>query len=579
MYKPYPLDYPLLEELIYYSEDVISGKVVACQKHKWACMRFLNDLERQGTEEFPYLFDEKKAIRFLNWMKLFKHRKGVLKGERIEPHIIQKFVFGNIYGWVHKETGYRRFRKAYWQVGRKNAKSQSLACVGTYETMAFGESASEVYCAATKKDQARIVWNEAEAMLNSTTELQGKYKIAYGQITHLKTGSIMKPLSKEDRKTGDGLNPQCGIIDEYHAHETSEIYDIIVSGMGARPQPLLMIITTAGFNLNNPCHRVEYKYVSDILDPNSPIENEEYFVMINELDKDDDIKDEKNWEKANPILCSYEEGMNYLKGELKAALDVPEKMRNFLTKNMNIWVDAKDNGYMKMDRWSKCGVKGFDYSILAGKECTVGIDLSAKIDLCSTGFEFKIDGKYIILSHSFMPEETFYAKLKTDKVPYDLWVKQGWITLTDGAVVDYNYIKQYIQNFEQKYNCKVKEICCDPWNATQFMQEMEAEGYTVVEIRQGIKTLSGPTKDFREQVYAGNVIHNCNPVLTWAISNAVTKQDHNENIMLDKSKSTERIDPIAAIINAHVRAMVNENSYNIDISKYADSEFLDKLWG
>ncbi|WP_427340640.1 terminase large subunit [Caloranaerobacter sp. DY30410] len=579
MYKPYPLDYPLLNELIKYSKDVISGKVVACQKHKWACMRFLNDLERQGTEEFPYLFDEKKAIRFLNWMKLFKHRKGVLKGKRIEPHIIQKFVFGNIYGWIHKDTGYRRFRKAYWQVGRKNAKSQSLACVGTYETMAFGESASEVYCAATKKDQARIVWNEAEAMLNSAEELKGKYKIAYGQIIHLKTGSIMKALSKEDKKTGDGLNPQCGIIDEYHAHETSEIYDIIVSGMGARPQPLLMIITTAGFNLNNPCYRVEYKYVTDILDPNSSIENEEYFVMINELDKDDDIKDEKNWEKANPILCSYEEGINYLRGELKAALDVPEKMRNFLTKNMNIWVDAKDNGYMKMDKWGKCGVKDFDYSILAGKECTVGIDLSAKIDLCSTGFEFKIDGKYIILSHSFMPEETFYAKLKTDKVPYDLWVKQGWITLTDGAVVDYNYIKQYIQNFEQKYKCKVKEICCDPWNATQFMQEMEAEGYTVVEIRQGIKTLSGPTKDFREQVYAGNVIHNCNPVLTWAIGNAVTKQDHNENIMLDKSKSTERIDPIAAIINAHVRAMVNEDSYNIDISKYADSDFLDKLWG
>jgi phage terminase large subunit-like protein len=553
----------LKQWMIDYCHDVLSGEIIACQKHKWACQRFLRDIKREGTEEFPYVFNEEKALRFLKWMTLFKHTKGKLAGQHIEPHPIQIFVFGNIYGWVHKDTGLRRFKKSYWQVARKNAKSQSLSCVGSYESSAFGENMAEVYIGATKTEQSRIVWNEIKAQIQGCDFLKGKYKIAYGKIEHLKSGSFIAALSKDAGKTGDGLNVQCGIIDEYHAHPTSEIYDVLVSGMGARPQPLMMIITTAGFELQHPCYSVEYQYVSKILDPNNPIENDEYFVMINELDKDDDIKDERNWEKANPILCSYEEGIAYLRGELKAALDVPEKMRNFLTKNMNVWVDMKDNGYMDMSKWSACG-QDFDLSIIEGMECTVGVDLSAKIDLTSVGFEFKKDGKYIVLSHSFMPEDTLDRKRKTDKVPYDLWVKQGWITTTPGAVVDYNFIKSYIKNFEQQYKVKIREICADPWNATQFMQDMEAEGYTVVEIRQGIQTLGGATKDFREQVYQGNVIHNNNPVLTWAISNAVTRQDANENIMLDKSKSTERIDPIAAVLNAHVRAMLRTEMVDIN---------------
>jgi phage terminase large subunit-like protein len=553
----------LKQWLIDYCYDVLNGEIVACQKHKWACERFLRDIEREGTDEFPYIFDEEKALRFLKWMTLFKHTKGKLAGKHIEPHPIQIFVFGNIYGWVHKDTGLRRFKKGYWQVARKNAKSQSLACVGSYEAFAFGENMSEVYIGATKTEQSRIVWNEIKAQIQGCDFLKGKYKIAYGKIEHLKSGSFIAALSKDAGKTGDGLNVQCGIIDEYHAHPTSEIYDVLVSGTGARPQPLMMIITTAGFDLSHPCYSVEYQYVSKLLDPNNPIENDEYFVMINELDKDDDIKDEKNWEKANPILCSYEEGVNFLRGELKAALDVPEKMRNFLTKNMNRWVDMKDNGYMDMSKWAACG-QDFDLSIIEGLECTVGVDLSAKIDLTSVGFEFKKDGKYIVLSHSFMPEDTLDRKRKTDKVPYDLWVQQGWITTTPGAVVDYNFIKSYIKQFEQQYNVKIREICADPWNATQFMQDMEAEGYTVVEIRQGIQTLGSATKDFREQVYQGNVIHNNNPVLTWALSNAVTRQDANENIMLDKSKSTERIDPIAAVLNAHVRAMLRIETVDIN---------------
>jgi phage terminase large subunit-like protein len=562
----------LREWLVDYSNDVLSGEIVACIKHKQACQRFLNDLNREGKE---FVFNEEKALKFLHWMTLFKHTKGKLAGQNIEPSPIQTFVFSNIYGWEHVGSGKRRFKKAFWQVGRKNAKSQSLACVSSYEAMALGENMSEVYIGATKTEQSKIVWNEIKAQVQGSSFLKNKYKIAYGKIEHVKSDSFITALSKDANKSGDGFNPQCAVIDEYHAHRTSEILDVLQSGMGARQQPLTMIITTAGFELQNPCYSVEYNYISKILDPNNPIENDEYFVMVNELDKDDNIKDESVWEKANPILCSYDEGISYLKGELKAALDVPEKMRNFLTKNMNIWVDQRDNGYMMMDKWDECKEDNLDLSIIEGLECTVGIDLSAKIDLTSVSFEFKLkDGKYLVLSHSFMPEDTLQVKTNTDKVPYSLWVEQGWITTTPGSVVDYSFIKSYIKNFEETHKCKVKEICADPWNATQFMQDMENEGYTMIEIRQGIATLGAPTKDFREQVYQKNVIHNNNPVLTWAIGNAVTKQDANENIMLDKSKASDRIDPIASLINAHVRAMLLETG--LDMTEVTN-EYLDMM--
>ncbi|OIR59324.1 terminase [Bacillus sp. FMQ74] len=557
--------------LIDYSRDVISGEIVACEKHIWACERFLNDVSREGTREFPYVFDDEKARRFLYWMTQFKHTKGPLQGENIVPEPIQIFIFGNVYGWVHKDTGFRRFRKVYWGVARKNTKTQSLACVGSYEGFANDEYMSEVYIGATKAEQAKICWNEIKAQIMQADLLnkpEKKYRIAYGKIEHPKTQSKIEALSKDAGKTGDGFNPQCGIIDEYHAHKTSEVYDVLASGMGARNQPLMVIITTAGFELNNPAYRVEYDYVSRILDPNKVEQNEQYFVMINELDKGDDIKDERNWIKANPIVAANEHGLEYLRGELEVALAVPEKMRNFLTKNMNIWVNMRENGYMDMQAWTDCGSD--QLPDLKNRECYVGIDLSKTIDLTAASFIFPLDdGSFAVESHGFMPEDTFHERMKTDNVPYDLWKKRGWLTTTDGAVVDYDYIRAYIKKMEKENGWRIKEIGYDPYNATQFAQQMEADGYTMVEIRQGIATLSEPTKDFRAKVKAKKVIHPKNDLLTWAMGNAVTKMDAQENIMLDKSKSTQRIDPAAALINAYVRASQINNE--VDLNAYIQS--------
>lgn len=584
-YRPYPLDYPLREELIAYSQAVLAGDIVACQKHKWACQRFLRDLEREGTNEFPYVFDEVAALRFLSWMRLFRHTKGVLEGQRIEPALIQRFVFGNIYGWKHKDTGYRRFRKAYWQVARKNAKSQSLACVGSYELFAMTNGMAEVYCAATKRDQARIIWRETRAMLNACPELRGAYQVAYGQIEAPSSGAIMLPLSKEDRKTGDGLNPQCGIVDEYHAHDVPDIYDVLWTGMGARPQPLLMVITTAGYELSYPCYRIEYQYVSQILDPDSDVVAEEYCVMINELDKDadgnllDDIRDEAAWGKANPILCSYPEGRDYLRQSLQEALDAPEKMRTFLTKNLNVWIDQRAAGYMPMAKWRLCVVA--ELPDLRGRECYVGADLSARIDLSSLGFIIPLEnGRYIALSHSFMPEETLHARAKQDKVPYELWAEQGWLTPTPGAVVDYEFVTGYMFNRAQELGLIIREICYDPYNATQWAADMTNRGYVMVEIRQGYQTLSEATKDLRELVVQGRLMHDGSPVLAWAMGNSVLRRNHNDCIMLDKGKAIQRIDPAAALVNAHVRARLHQFiAQPPDPNKYATPEFLAKLWG
>ena len=569
----------LTDELIQYSKDCIADTRHVCQKHRWACERFLNDLKKSGTKEFPYIFDEEKALRFFEWAALHKHTKGVLAGEPIEFTPIQRFIFGNVYGWVHQDTGLRRFRKAYWQVARKNAKSQSLAIVGDYELMALGEPMSEVYIGATKSMQAKIIYNEVVAMLKRCPLLKGKWHESYGVIRHPKSDSILRALSKDDGKTGDGLNPQCGLIDEYHAHPTDEILEVINTGMVARRQPLLFIITTAGTNFGGPCYRVEYPLVEKILDPSLDFDVADYFCMVNELDRDqegnliDDVKDEECWVKANPIAATYPEGLANIRSKLASALESPEKMESFLTKNMNLWVNQSAMSYMDMAKWKERGAITEIPVDLYGRPAYVGIDLSKRIDLTAAGIIIPIDvdgtAKYVTRAHGFIPEDTVAVHEKTDKVPYRTWAKAGYLTITPGDVVDYRFIESWIHETTDDLGVNVKELCYDPYNATHFAQDFDAQGITTVEVRQGMRTLSEPTKAFREEAYRGNILHEPNPLLDWAVSNAVTKRDHNENIILDKEKSTNRIDPIAAVINAFSRARVTAEE---DMSDYVLSD-------
>lgn len=568
----------LVKRVVNYAYDIVKGKIVAGKKHKQACKRFLNDLEKyQNDESYPYYFDGDELYDFYDWSKMFKHTKGVLAGQYIELTDFQLFVAANIFCWKRKDTRYRRFRKVYIQLARKNAKSQLLALIASYSTFLSNEQ-EECYIAGWGREQSSIVYNEILSQIRACPMLEGKYKDSYGKITHIKSGSIIQPLSKEARKTGDGKNPSIAILDEFHGHETSEIYDVLVSGMVARKNPLIVIITTAGFNLSSPCY-TEYKYVSKVIDEDSSVENDEYFVMICELDEGDNIKNENNWIKANPIVATYDEGIEFLRSELQTALDVPEKMRSFLTKNMDIWVNKRENGYMDLSKWNACGIteRGIDLPDFKGKEVYISYDLSAKHDLTSVAFLIPLDELLLVLGHSFMPEATLDAKMRTDKVPYDLWVQQGWITATEGEIVDYRYLYKYIRDFINEHELIVKEVCYDEWNATHLANEMADDGFLMVRVIQGMRSLAPATKDFREKVYQKLIIHDDNPVINWAMGNAVTKIDHNENFMLDKAKSTERIDPVASIITGYVRAMHHDYNKPVDFSEFYTDDYLDRL--
>lgn len=560
-----------------YAEDVVAGHIIAGKWVRLAAQRHLHDLERADSDEFPYIFDPARAERIFAFFRFCRYVKGPLAGQPIELEPWQRFVFGSIFGWVHKDTGLRRYRKAYVQVARGNGKSTLLSGLGLYMLMADGEQGPEVYATATKRDQARIVYDAARMMAIRSPDLLKRLEPGKAEMLHPASGGKFAPLSK-DTKSLDGLNPHLGIIDEYHAHPTQEMYDLLVSAMGKRLQPLLFIITTAGFDLASPCYE-EYTYLTKVLA--GELGNEQYFAYIAQLDPEDNPQDESCWIKANPLLAATEAGMEYLRAELQAALDMPSKIRNFLTKNQNMWVDQREQGYMPMDKWRACAAtKDNPMPDLAGRECYIGVDLGAKIDLTSVAVEFPLeDGRFVVLSHSFIPEERLKERMKTDKQPYDSWARLGWLTVVPGAVVDQQVIIDWIESKVADYGWRVREICVDPWNATQFSVDLQKLGYTVVEITQGIRTLSLPTKDFREKVLERKVIHDGSPVLTWAMGNAVERQDHNGNIMLDKQKSRERIDPVAALINAHARAMHHETEGFYDPNKYAAEDILDKLWG
>lgn len=562
----------LIERVYNYAYDIIEGEIKACKKHIQACQRFIDDINNVENEDYAYYFDVNELEDFYEWSKMFKHTKGVLAGEYIELTDFQLFLAANIFCWKDKSTSYRRFRYVYVQLARKNAKSQLLALIASY-TAFLSDEQEEVYIGATNREQSQIVYNEIKSQIQAAPIVKGKYKDSYGKITHLKSGSVIQPLSKEARRSADGKNVSLSIIDEFHQHPTDEIYESMKSGMVARKQPLIVIITTAGLDLSYPCYR-EYQYVSKILDPESVVANDNYFALICELDEEDDIKDESNWIKANPIVATYDEGLKSIRSDLQTALDVPEKMTKFLTKNMNIWVQSTQGGYMDLSKWNKCGTE--EIPDLTGKEVYIGCDLSSTLDLTSVSFIVLHDGKFIVLSHSFLPQERMSEKIKLDKVPYDLWEREGWLTLTNGEIVDYNFVEKFIVDQVEKYAWKPLSFCYDEWNATDLTIRMQQRGYITVKVVQGMKTLAPPTKKFRDLVYEGKIIHNNNPVLNWSMGNAITKLDHNANFMLDKSKSTQRIDPVASIMTSFSQA---QGHYNSGLSEFLEltDETLDNL--
>lgn len=542
-----------------YAREVVHGGRVVGRSEFLACKRHLDDLGRVGDEGWPWGYDQDRAERIYAWFEYCNHVEGPLAGQPIELLPFQRFDLGMIFGWVHKETGLRRFEKAYIQEARKNAKTTILAGVALYLMCGDGESSPNVYCAAVDRAQARILYKGAMAMAQRSPQIRKRLKIRDYGMSHISRGGEMRALSK-DTKNKDGLNPSGAIIDEYHAHPTSEIYDLLWTAWGQRAQALMTIITTAGMGIeNNPCHN-EYVYGKQILQ--GLVGNDRYFVMIRELDEGDDEHDPANWIKANPLRAATAEGLARLQAqhdEVFGSRDV-QKIRTFRVKILNRWLAGEANAYVDEDllaRWKELAIspEAFD-KLTEGRQALSGADLSKKIDLTADGFVFALDdGRVAVRAHGFIPQAALERHEKTDRVPYRDWAESGWLTVTPGDVTDYGFIRTHIADMELDHKWIVREFCFDPYNATHLATEMSGDGYVTVEIRQGSRTLSEPTKLLRELIAQGKVVHDGNPLLTWALANAVVEADSNENIKLSKKgrNDTQRIDPLAAVINAMVR--------------------------
>ena len=568
-----------------YATDIVSGKITSCVWEKKACKRHLRDLDRQGSDNFPWLFDLTRADRIIDFFRYCRHVRGVFAGEPIELPGFAKFDLGCVFGWVHKNTGKRKYKTAYIRVARGNIKSTIMSGVANYGMTSDAlyppgcsedlkkikfEASPEVVCGAVDKEQARIVWGDAQQMALKSPDILKVLKVQTTRITHKARGGDLKKLSK-DTKNKDGGAPCIIIIDEYHAHPTSLVKDVTSSGKGKRSQCLEFIITTAGEDAENKPCKVEDDIVKKILD--DEIIDETYFGVIREIDDDDDPHNESCWVKANPIFHNNDDYSKELFDTIKSEHNLafgsndPSKIRQWMIKRVNRWQVDAVNKYMSghMNTWKNLAVPREEFIELT-KKCSgyLGLDLSKREDLTADGCVFPLpDGRYAVCAHGYMPEVAATRHEHTDRVPYKQWSRDGWCTLTDGAVTDYNYIKKHINNCEAKYKWKFKEVCYDPWNATHFIQDLKKQGYEdeqLIEVRQGIPSLGGPTKLFRELILEGRIVHDGSPLLTWCLSNAYEKKDDNENIKLIKKDkdSTQRIDLIAAIINAMSRAMTNE---------------------
>lgn len=573
----------ILEELITYSHNCINDvrvseneDYISCKKHKNACKRFLRDVERSRSDDCPFYWSEDEANKIIVWFSYLRHSQGSLAGQPIILTTWQKFLMCQLYGWRNKKTGYKRFHKLFCEVGRKNAKSQMMAGMMLYEISVMATRNQEIYEAyttGTRREQSRVIFDECKHLLDGSP-LKTKFRITNTVLTHVKTGSFLKMLSKQDKKEGDGTNPAVLCIDEYHQHKTDE-YLALFLGCAAKDGTMI-IITTAGMDLSYPCYTTEYKYTSDILDPNKITENDEYLIDILEVDKPyrnnlKDFSDERIWWMANPIRMSYETGRDQIRAAFQEALDVPRKLITFLTKVFNIWVQSKENGYMHMGKWRACIIKEEDIPIdTRGMQVIVGFDMSSKVDLTSVSFivpfqdkeDLNLDGepivKYILWSHSFIPSrEALNMHITVDKQPYDLWERMGYLTVTETPIVDQSSVMRYVLDFVKEHGWEIEVLAFDPANASKIMMDLSEKGFDVEEVFQSHKSLNEATNGFREQVYSRNVYVVENPLLTYAMGNAVVKVN-NGLIKIDKDQKQQRVDPVDSTLCAFKLALYHD---------------------
>lgn len=535
-----------------YAMDVTAGKILAGQYVKQACQRHLADIKKSKNKNYPYKFDTALVDKWYTLFDMLRLWKGNWAGQVFKLEPWQRFILGNIVGWVNKKSGLRKYKKVYIEVARKNAKTTLLAGIAIGMLAIDGEIGGQVYAAATKEAQARIVVNDVAKILRQSPdvwtdpddgsanfqcfELRGE---AHRVICNL-TNSFMTALGR-DSKTQDGLDISCGIIDEYHAHTTDDMKQVIESGMMARAQPLLLIITTAGMVKDGPCFLYR-KMITEILAGHK--QDDQTFGIIYTLDEGDDWQNPKVWIKSNPNLGVSVYEANLL-AELTDALNQPSKQPAFITKNLNVWVDAPDV-WIADATWQACAsYMGIDE--LSG-ECWVGMDLASTGDITALMLYFPEHNYYKPLF--FCPAATAPMREKNDGVPYRQWAKDGWLILTDGGggkTTDYNYIKTTLLKLADQVDLKC--VAYDRWNSSQIVIDLGNEGIRMEPYSQSLSHMSYPTKEFEKQIIGANMKHDGSPVMSWMMRNISLMHDSNDNIKIDKKRSSEKVDgPVAAVM-------------------------------
>ena len=549
-----------------FAEKNLKNKKEFGEDARLAFKRHLNDLKRSEKNDpaFPYVFVPEKAEDIIE----LANKLTIAEGEGDQEFTcagFQEFILGSLFGWVHKETGKRRFTDSYVQIARQQGKSVLNAILGIKCSNFDNYNYGQIYCTATKSDQARIVLNEISKFINADADLQELFDIKdyKSEITGKITNTVIRALGR-DTKSIDGFRPYLGIVDEYHAHKDNQMYKLLKGGTRKLKQSLISVITTAGFNLNAPCYEL-FKYCRRVL--RGIDTNERQFVYIAQMDEKDNIWDPKNWIKCCPLTGHDPELVSQMQEDAKKAKSMGcDELRDFMTKSLNIWVTNAETAFIDLAEWEKCGCKK-TLEDFRGKKAICGLDLSSGGDLTSLVLEFPYEDKktgdkrYYIYSHSFIPKRRMQEHMdQEDNAPYVIWEQEGLLTVTTAAAgikTDYKTILAYLHMLVDTYEIDLTTIAYDPHNASAFLLDLEDFGCDLVEIKQSARSLNDATIDFQLEVKAHNIEYDeSNKLLTRSMNDAILSQPNSfGEIKIDKMLQKNRIDPCDAAICAHVVGM------------------------
>ena len=546
----------VLDRATLHAERVVSGQEPSCLTHRMACERHLNEIAKQGTKEFPFVWCPEKSEKILRYAEMLTIAEGA-QPRPVRLHDFQCFDLGVPFGWVHAATGFRRIRRKYKSVARQNGKTFENGITGSFIANWGGYNFGKLFTAATKKRQARIAWEEIQKFILIDKDLQALFDVKdyKSLIIAKRTGCTIEALSRESG-LDDGFRAIFCSVDEIHQHKDNGIYKALYNGQASLNEALISMITTRGKSLNSFCREMD-DYCLQILAGTA--EADDFFVDIYTLDKEDDPFDESVWFKANPHLVTVPSALEQLRRDAQTAKQMGGfEMSDYMTKRQNLWYEYGDTQYIMPNEW-KLGRTEMTIENMRGRRCFAGLDLSSGGDLTSLALLFPLDdGKVYVWSHSYIPAKRLEEHIITDTAPYDVWAKSGLLTPSEavgGLKNDYLQIVADLKELQEKFEINIACIGYDPHNADAFLEELDTLGAPLLEVKQSARFLSDTTVDFALEVKAGNVLYDQrNALMSWSIVNAKKTKNSFGEIKVDKEVNARhaRIDVVDAIIDAHV---------------------------